>query len=90
MAYLESDIIVSGLVGSVCWRVTMIATISPIWFDCCWPGVLMAWFLGLFSPNHMLLPHVALSLPFLLQLPSVKTMVGFVSCPCSLLGLDSL
>ena len=90
MAYLESDTMVSGIVGSVCWRAITMAASSPIWFDCWVPGILTALFLGSFSPNHIPLPQVASSLPFLLQLPSVYTVIGFVSCPCSRLGFTIL
>ena len=90
MAHLESDIMVSGMVGSDCWRAIIMATSSPIWFDCCSPGTLIALFLGLFSPNHMPLPQAASSLPFLRQLLSVYTVIRAVSCPCSRLGFVNL
>ena len=90
MAYLESDTMVSGIVGSVCWRAITMAASSPIWFDCWVPGILTALFLGSFSPNHIPLPQVASSLLFLLRLPSVYMVIGFVSYPCSRLGFTNL
>ena len=66
------------------------AASSPIWFDCWVPGTLTTLFLGSFSPNQIPLPQVASSLLFLLQLPSVYTVIGFASCPCSHLGFAIL
>ena len=87
IAYLESDVIVSGVIGSLICRAIAIAAISPVWLDWSSPGTLIAQFQGWFSPNQMPLPLTAFNLPLLMQDPSVNIVSGAICCPCSNLGL---
>ena len=89
IVYRESDMIVSGAVGSAVWRATTMAAISPVWLVWGEPGTLIARFRGWFSPNHTPLPLFASSLPLLVQEPSVYTVIGSMCWPCSSLGFWS-
>ena len=78
MAYIESVDISRGWNGGVAFIAVMIATISPVWFECVSPGTFMALFRPSSGPNHIPLPLRAFSLPLLKHAPSVK----MVCCGC--------
>jgi hypothetical protein len=71
MAYLESDIIVKGQNFGTDAAATMIAAISPTWFDCQGPGTRIEAFRSWLGPIQTPLPHRAFSCPLFMQAPSV-------------------
>ena len=70
MTYRESVTIVRSAFRGVDFNATTTAANSPIWLDWAWPGTCIARFSGWLSANHTP-PHLALSVPFCRQEPSV-------------------
>ena len=65
ITYFKSEWISNGMnIGRSCTTL-ITATSSPIWFDCSFPGTLIARFLWLLGASHIPLPHCAFVFPLL-------------------------
>ena len=78
IAYFESEIILRGEKVGAFVRATIIATISPTWFDWISPGTLMVQFWGSLGPNHT--PLLLLAFFFLLFMHAPSVYTSIVGC----------
>ena len=76
MMYMESDMILRGMNLGTALTALRTATISPIWFDWCSPGIHMAMFLSWFGPNHTPQLLCAFSCLLLKHAPFINTMTS--------------
>ncbi len=75
MMYFESMAITIGWYFGAVSAAAITAQISPTWFDCDLSGILSTAFLLSFSPNQILLLHLASSFPLLKHAPSMNIVI---------------
>ena len=90
MMYSESVTITSGVKCGMAWMAVIVATSSPIWLKCLFPGVCIALFLWSSWLNHIPASLWAFCLLLLKHTPSVyiltllwRLFVACITCLCA-------